>query len=72
MVYHTDCAHYTDCDYRNDVGWCPDYCLQWKHRDEVRVVRCNDCKWHDRCEVEDLLAKFQCIENPYCAGGERK
>lgn len=40
--------------------------------DAVPVVRCKDCKDHDRCEVEDLLVKFLCIENAYCAAGERK
>jgi hypothetical protein len=40
--------------------------------DAVEVVRCKDCKDHDRCEVEDLLVKFLCIENAYCAAGERK
>ena len=38
----------------------------------VEVVRCKDCKHHDRCEMEDLLRFFDCIENPYCAAGERK
>lgn len=41
-------------------------------RDVVPVVRCKNCKDHDRCEVEDLLVKFLCIENAYCAAGERK
>lgn len=40
--------------------------------DAVEVVRCKDCKDHDRCEMEDLLVKFLCIDNAYCAAGERK
>lgn len=40
--------------------------------DAVEVVRCKDCKDHNRCEMEDLLVEFQCIENAYCAAGEKK
>ena len=39
--------------------------------DLTLVVRCKDCKHHERCEMEDLLFRVDCIENPYCAAGER-
>lgn len=44
MADRKDCAHYADCPYRNDIGICPYWCMKYKHRDEVRVVRCMDCK----------------------------
>lgn len=39
-----DCKHYDDCEYRNAIGYCPQYCMQYKHKDEVRVVRCAECQ----------------------------
>lgn len=45
MSDHTDCKNYDDCDFRNDVGWCPESCRQYKHKDDVRVVRCKDCRY---------------------------
>ena len=40
--------------------------------DTGEVVRCKDCKDHDRCEVEDLLRYFDPTSEPYCSVGERK
>ena len=40
--------------------------------DAVEVVRCKDCKYHNYCEAEDLLVKFDCNENAFCSSGERK
>ena len=34
MSDHMDCKHYDDCDFRNDVGWCPERCAQYKHKDD--------------------------------------
>lgn len=39
-----DCKKYADCDWRKSVGYCPDECNHFKHKDEVIVVRCKDCK----------------------------
>ena len=39
----TDCWQFEDCCYRNDVGWCPENCIQYRHKDDVRVVRCENC-----------------------------
>ena len=48
MAQHENCKKYVDCTWRNDVGYCLDYCNQFKHKDEVIVVRCKDCKhWHE-------------------------
>jgi hypothetical protein len=44
MADHKNCKYHEVCDYRNDIGECPDRCVQYKHKDEVRVVRCKDCK----------------------------
>lgn len=38
--------------------------------DAVEVVRCNDCIYHTRCEMEDMML-CEC-ENPYCPAGERE
>ena len=43
MAEHKDCKHFDGCDYRNDIGCCPNWCAQFKHKDDVRVVRCKDC-----------------------------
>ena len=40
--------------------------------DAVEVVRCKDCKDHNRCEVEDLLVYFDPTVEHYCCHGERK
>lgn len=43
MAEHKDCKHYDDCDYRNDIGCCPNWCAQFKYKDDVRVIRCKNC-----------------------------
>ena len=40
--------------------------------DAVEVVRCNDCKYHDRCDLEKLLRNFDHTTEQYCSAGERK
>lgn len=37
----------------------------------AEVLRCEDCKDHGRCEIEDMLVKCLCLPDPYCAAGER-
>ena len=75
MIYeHEDCGKYQDCPYRSDVGWCPLTCLQYRHKDDVRVVRCKDCAsgkgaTHKVCPLyRDGLMK----DDDYCSVGERK
>ena len=76
MAEHKDCKHYDGCDYRNDIGCCPNWCAQFKHKDDVRVVRCNDCFfWHDFETHMDCRNPFG-IDLPksddFCSYGERR
>lgn len=79
MAEHKECKHYEGCCYRNDIGCCPNWCAQFKHKDDVRVVRCKDCKrWLKdvagctehigRCE----FANYMVGAVGYCVYGERK
>ena len=68
----TDCWQFQDCYYRNDVGWCPENCVQYRHKDEVRVTRCQNCNWWHRHKKGDL-SRGVCdkyavskSENGYC------
>lgn len=70
MYLHNDCAHYDDCDYLNDVGSCPRVCGQYRHKDDVRVVRCKDCKYGDMCSIREAMCCTD--ENGFCYRGERK
>ena len=80
MSDHTDCKHYDDCDFRNDVGWCPESCNQYKHKDAVIVVRCKDCKRFKPCkEIEGVTwtgfcnyGQFHTDEDDFCSRGERR
>lgn len=69
-----DCAHYADCDFQSMVG-CPSFCVQYKHKDDVRVVRCKDCKfwtpmdngisWHHQGRTDgecEKLWQLHCAE----------
>lgn len=40
--------------------------------DAVEVVRCKDCEWGGKCEVECLLREIDKIPDPYCAAGKRR
>ena len=53
MAEHKDCKHYDGCGYRNDIGCCPNWCAQFKHKDDVRVVRCKNCMWFE--PNEDIM-----------------
>ena len=76
MADHKECKHYGDFGYRNDIGCCPNWCAQFKHKDDVRVVRCRDCKYSEPCKPHKkiwcprigryLNADF------YCAEGAKK
>ena len=60
MAEHKDCKHYDGCGYRNDIGCCPNWCAQFKHKDDVRVVRCNDCV-HSFWDEENEM--WKCVES---------
>lgn len=84
MADHKNCKYYADCDYRNDVGVCPDRCVQYKHRDDVRVVRCKDCKFGEHsinaigepsiaCNNPDVgFYEWLLGEDDFCSYGERR
>ena len=40
--------------------------------DAEKVVRCRNCTYHGRCEVEDLLVHFDPTVEHYCCHGERR
>lgn len=70
MAEHKECKHYDGCYYRNDIGTCPNWCAQFKHKDDVRVVRCKDCKFYMTIHC---ICDGCCISDDwYCAGGERR
>lgn len=80
MTDRKDCAHYADCNYRNDIGYCAYYCLKYRHRDEIRVVRCKDCK-HWRNSGKNMFGSdygtcVECLmdtkEDFFCGFGERE
>ena len=83
MADHKECKHYEGCCYRNDIGCCPNWCAQFKHKDDVRVVRCKDCKhWvYTYDGMGDCTnARFHldgCADptmehDGYCSNGERR
>lgn len=76
MSDHKDCNRYDDCDFRNDVGWCPESCRQYKHKDDVRVVRRKDCKHHNEtwCDMNsrDRGEWFSWYDDDFCSYGERR
>jgi hypothetical protein len=76
MAEHKDCKHYDGCDYRNDIGCCPNWCAQFKHKDDVRVVRCKDCRFIiDRTDgTHGCYRHFvdDCNHDDFCSYGERR
>lgn len=75
MANHKDCDLYdTGCLYLNDVGCCPVSCRQYRHKDDVRVVRCKDCKHISFVEGGLALCTLHYIGRAYedyCSEGER-
>lgn len=80
MAQHENCKKYSDCTWRNDVGYCPDDCNQFKHKDEVIVVRCRDCKrryfnediGEYCCEAWGDGYDTVCTDDDYCSYGEKR
>lgn len=44
MADRKECAYYGNCPYWERFEICPAWCMKYKHRDNVHVVRCKDCK----------------------------
>lgn len=42
-MLHKDCKKYP-CDWCYSVKGCPTDCQHFKHKDEMLVIRCKDCK----------------------------
>lgn len=41
-----NCKYFDTCTYWLETpGGCPLFCTQFKHKDEIMVVRCKDCDW---------------------------
>ena len=78
MNRYNDCRRYDDCDYRNDIGECPDDCNQFKHKDNVSVVRCKDCKYYEKAKVNNKgflicpASGMEIAEADFCSYGERR
>ena len=88
MADRKNCKYYAVCDYRNDVGKCPDRCVQYKHKDDVRVVRCEKCVYgkldkaafyHDVYGNENDTTLYHCLYGfghnkgeHFCSYGERR
>lgn len=73
------CRKYEDCDWRKSVGYCPENCNHFKHRDEVVVVRCKDCVgrvWDEEfrtyyCDIaHGMYGDIE--EDSFCSYGERR
>ena len=73
-----DCWQFKDCNFRNDVGWCPENCNQYRHKDDVRVIRCEKCRYHFTVDGEDICRRpglnGEMIVTPdgFCAWGESR
>lgn len=74
-----ECAKYAHCQYRANVGSCPESCYQFKHKDERRVVFCEVCAYRDHCnrtaviEIDDpdehrTIWRHRRLE--YCSAGK--
>lgn len=79
MADYKSCKYYAECPWRSDKACCPMYCTQFKHKDEVRVVRCRDCKNYGgvifgyTCRLHSgPNTRIQMKENDFCSCGERK
>lgn len=88
MAQHENCKKYSDCTWRNDVGYCPDDCNQFKHKDEVIVIRCKDCKHYRESEhmertgikfcyrlmhpTENRHVGYNFAEDDFCSKGKKR
>ena len=78
MADRKDCGYYAECQYRNNYGICSHFCMKYRHEDDVRVVRCKDCK--HRYTPNNPMCKPFCKkhftmdarDDNFCSDGERK
>lgn len=74
MADHKNCKRYDDCQWREIVGYCPEECNRFKHKDEVVVVRCKDCVFA-KGEGNGCWCTFWGIDpdwDHFCSVGERR
>lgn len=77
-----NCKKYDSCNWRASVGYCPENCNHFKHRDEVIVVRCKDCVHYkpQRQSAHWTNVTLYCCRGPsvkvspgdFCSFGERR
>lgn len=72
MARPKDCVHYKDCAYRKGVKTCPEDCNQFKHKDEVVVVKCKNCKLWLTLKCRMNLREVTPGEEDFCSYGERR
>jgi hypothetical protein len=74
-----DCKHFSECCFLKELTVCPNNCVHFRHKDEVRVVRCKDCvQWErfkspaichiGRCHTHDI----EMGEDEFCSFGEKQ
>lgn len=72
MIQHEACKKYADCGWRKSIGYCPEECNHFKHKDEVIVVHCADCEIRgneDECPLLSLADYTE--DDDYCSFGRR-
>ena len=86
MAERKECKKYINCGFRKELAGCPLSCIHYKHKDEVRVVRCKDCMYyeHDKrhgtiCRHPELDFDIECYDqwintkpDDFCSYGERR
>lgn len=79
MAQHENCVKYP-CEWHKSVGYCPERCNHFRHKDEVVVTRCMHCvkgKFPDDLYLVGsyvVCDKFGCLmrSQDFCSYGDRK
>ena len=76
MREHKDCKKFEECGFRKELHGCPNNCVHFRHKDEIRVVRCKDCV-HMKKQFGARFCNVWCMYNGmgdggFCNYGERK
>lgn len=70
-----DCKLFAECGWVKELGVCPNNCVHFRHIDEVRVIRCKDCRFIiDRQDgTHGCYIHFmdECKLDDYCSYGEK-
>lgn len=61
----TDCWQFQDCFYRNDVGWCPESCRMYRHKDDIR---CTELRHFLEVEIKQTRERQENIRGPIYDG----